>query len=211
MLIDTACSLALYCQRCGRIQLQDVPLFSGQKHFVMECGNCGHTLGEITMQPRKGLLLKTTCGVCDRENKKQFSWRQLRRLRFEKLYCQQDHFELGYIGQWQDIAEFLDFNAAEYDSLHPNDGDEFLERQQTLLEALNRVHDLAASGELIGPCGSHDILAGIRDEQIILECQACESYCILPARTSEDLQRLRPGRATEFVWKPCSLLDAREK
>lgn len=211
MLIDTACSLAFYCQRCGRIQLQDVPIFSGQKHFVMECGHCGHTMGEITFRPRTGLVLKTTCGVCKGENNQQFSWHQLRRLRFEKLYCQQDHFELGYIGQWQYIAEFLDFNAAEYDSLHPNDGDEFLERQQTLLEALNRVHELAASGELACPCGSQDISAGIQGEKIVLECQLCGSSCVLPARTAEDLQNLRPGRAAEFVWKPHSLLDVREK
>ena len=131
MLIDTACSLACYCQCCGRIQLQDVPLFSGQKHFVMECGNCGHTMGEITWKPRKGLLLKTVCGACRGENQQQFTWRQLRRLRFEKLYCEHDNFELGYIGQWQAIAEVLDCNDAEYDSLHPNDGDRFLERQQT--------------------------------------------------------------------------------
>lgn len=211
MLIDTACSLAFYCQRCGRIQLQDVPLFSGQKHFVMECGNCGHTMGEITWKPRKGLLLKTVCGACKGENHQQFTWRQLRRLRFEKLYCEHDHFELGYIGQWQDIAEFLDFNDAEYDSLHPNDGDRFLERQQTLLEALNRVHDLASSGELECPCGSSEISAAVRGEEIILECQSCGSYCILPAHNAENLQNLRPGMAAAFVWKPRSFLDVRGK
>ena len=79
MLIDTACSLAFYCQRCGRIQLQDVPLFSGQMHFVMECGNCGHEMGKITLRPRKGLELKTECGVCNGKNRQTISWRQLKR------------------------------------------------------------------------------------------------------------------------------------
>ena len=209
MLIDTACSLAFYCQRCGRIELHDVPLFSGQKHFTLECGSCGHTMGEISLKPRQGLILTTTCGVCGGKNQQQFTWRQLRHLRFEKLYCEHDHFELGYIGQWQDIAEFLDFNAAEYDSLHPNDGDEYLERQQTLLEALNRVHDLADSGELVCPCGSKDIVAGIRGEEIVLECESCGSYCVLPARTAKDLQSLRPGMAVKFVWKQRSFLDVR--
>lgn len=211
MLIDTVCSLALYCQHCGRIHLQDVPLFSGKKYIALHCDSCGHTMGEITMRPRRGLTLSTACGICGGENVHQLSWRQLRKLSFEKLYCAHDHFELGYIGRWQDIAEFIDFNAAEYDSLHPGDGDEFLERQQMLLEALNRVHDLADRGELDCSCGSTDIAAAIMGNAIILECQTCASYCVLPARTAEDLQQLRPGMAADFIWKPPCRLDVRGK
>ena len=170
MLIDTACSLAFYCQRCGRIQLRDVPLFNGQMQFVMECGNCGHEMGKITLRPRKGLELNMECGVCKGMNRQVFSWRQLRKLRFARLYCQHDNFELGYIGRWQDIAEFLDFNTAEYDALHPADGDGYIEHQQTLLEALNRIHDLAASGELECSCGweeEHGMEIDILDNTLV--------------------------------------------
>ena len=211
MLIDTVCSVALYCQHCGRIQLQDVPLFSGKRNVVIRCDSCAHIMGEITVRPRQGMVLRTACGVCGEENRRQLSWRQLRKLSFEKLYCAQDHFELGYIGQWQVIAEFLDFNAAEYDSLHPGDGDGFLERQQMLLVALNRVHDLAAHGELACACGSTDMAAAIMGDTIILECQTCGSYCILPARTADDLQQLCPGMAAKFDWKPPFRLDVRGK
>lgn len=207
MLIDTACSVAFYCQCCGRIHLFDVPLFSGKRHFTMECADCGHKMGEISMRPKKGLIIKTRCGVCGGENSKQFSYRQLKRINFEKLYCQHDNFELGYIGKWQNIAEFLDFNAAEYDALHPSDADGFLEHQQTLLEALNRVHDLARHGELICLCGSAEISAGIAKDEIILECAHCGSYCIVPARTKEDLERLLPGRALSLEWRPHTFLD----
>ncbi len=211
MLIDTACSLAFYCQRCGRIQLQDVPLFSGQKHFAMACGNCGHEMGMVTLRPRKGLLLDTDCGVCGGHNHQEFSWRQLRRLRFARLYCQHDNFELGYIGKWQNIAEFMDFNAAEYDALHPADGDCFIERQQTVLEGLNRVHDLALQGELECTCGSADIVAAVRGESIQLECRRCGSLCEVPVKTAQDLQALRLGSMADFSWKMPALLDVREK
>lgn len=201
MLIDTVCSVAFYCQRCGRINLQDIPLFSGATHYTMRCDSCNHEMGKISLKPRQGLTVKMACGVCGGKNSKRFSWRNLRKLRFEKIFCTHDHFEIGYIGRWQDIAEFLDFNAAEYDSLHPSDGDEFLERQQTLLEALNRVHDLAAGEELYCTCGSSNIVAAIMGDDIVLECQDCGSLCILPARTAKDLQQLLPGMAADFVWK----------
>lgn len=216
MVIDTACSVAFYCQCCGRIRLFDVPIFSGQRRFVMECANCGHKMGEITMRPKKGLVLKTKCGVCGGETQEQFSYRKLKRTRFEKLYCEHDNFELGYIGRWQDIAEFLDFNAAEYDALHPSDSEELL-GGQTLLEALNRVHDLVRTGELACPCNhsavpaAADLTAGIIGEKIILECRHCESYCVIPAHSKEDLERLLPGRGTNFIWRPHTFLDVWEK
>lgn len=212
MLIDTACSVALYCQRCGRIHLQDIPLFSGHGCVPLVCGSCGHTMGEAAFRPRRGLALNIRCGICGSGNRQQFSWNQLRHLSFEKLYCAEDHFELGYIGRWQDIAEFLDFNAAEYDALHPGDGEDFPERQQTMLEALNRVHDMADSGELACSCGSTRITASVIGEVILLECLACGSVCVLPARTSADLRCLRPGMAAAFIWKSQrSLLDVKEK
>lgn len=201
MLIDTACSVAFYCQRCGRIQLQDVPLFSGQMHFVMECGNCGHEMARVKLKPRKGLVIDTDCGICGGHNHHIYGWRQLRRLRFARLYCQHDNFELGYIGNWQNIAEFMDFNAAEYDALHPADGDGYLERQQTLLEALNRIHDLALRGELECSCGCADIAAAVHGESVLLECRHCGSFCEIPAKTAQDLRALKPGRAGDFVWK----------
>lgn len=223
MVIDTACSLAFYCQCCGRIRLFDVPIFSGQRRFVMECANCGHKMGEITMRPKKGLVLKTKCGVCGGETQEQFSYRRLKRTRFEKLYCEHDNFELGYIGRWQDIAEFLDFNDAEYDALHPEESDDLpVGSQQTLLEALNRVHDLVRSGELACPCdsggggapgsvGVADLVAGIVGDKIILKCQHCESYCIIPAHSKEDLEKLLPGHGANFVWRPHTFLDVWEK
>lgn len=201
MLIDTIGSLAMYCQRCGHIHIQDVPLFNGKGSCLVKCENCGRTIAELYIRPRRGLKIRVRCGACGEYSSLHFTWHQLRRLHFQKLYCEHDRFELGYIGRWQDIAEFMDFNAAEYDSLHPGDGADYLAEQQILLEALNRVHDMAAAGELICPCGSNDITARLCGRNIVLECRECARYCVLPARTADDLRRLRPGSAMDFNWQ----------
>ena len=173
MLIDTLCSVALYCQRCGKVQLLDVPFFSGKQQLKLRCGACGEQMGETILRPRHGLGLTIKCGVCGKSTYEQFSWHQLKKLRFEKIYCHHDHFELGYIGRWQDIAEFLDFNDAEYDSLHPGDGDRFLERQQILLEGLTRVHELAAHGDLSCPCGSQEVSVASSCNAMNVAAAAC--------------------------------------
>lgn len=204
MLLDNLCSVAIYCQRCGKVQLRDVPLFCGQRKLVLNCSACGAEMAEVKLRPRQGFILTTRCGACEKVTQVRYSWRQLKRMHFEKLYCQHDHFELGYIGRWQDIAEFLDFNEAEYDSLHPEGGDRFLERQQILLEGLTRIHELAAHGELSCPCGSQDVTAGIMGDSLFLACSSCGSTCAVPVETAEDLAALPQRLASS--WQCRSML-----
>ena len=199
MLVNTLCAVAFYCQRCGQIHIHDVPCFSGQQKFVLRCNNCSHEQAVLSVRPRKGVGIEIPCGVCGTRNTVAYPLRLLRQLRFEKIYCGQDKFELGYIGQWHAIAEFLDFNTAEYEALHPGDDDNFMGRQQILLEAVNRVHDLAADEEIVCPCGSHDFIADVAEDAILLECTRCGSYAVLPAGSAEDLRCIRPGIPVEFL------------
>ncbi len=205
MLLDTLCSIALYCQRCGQIHVQDVPYFSGQEELLLQCSNCSHEQAAVHLKPQKGLELRIPCGVCDTRNDFLYPLHQLRSLRFEKIYCREDSFELGYIGTWRALSEFLDFNEAEFDALHPGDGDNFMGRQQVFLEALNRVHDLVERGAVSCSCGSHDFTASIADDMIILECIHCGSYSLIPAAEAKDLKQLVPGmepvfRMPDLMW-----------
>ena len=199
MLVDTLASVAFYCQHCGQIETADVPVFTGAEGTPVVCSHCGAEKARLFVLPRRGLIIRTHCVVCDTESRARYSLRQLKTMRFEKIYCEKDHFELGYIGRWQDIAEFLDFNAAEYDALHPHDAYNFMEHQQILLEAFNRLHDLASEGELLCPCGGHEFTADIAEDTIQLECSRCGSTAVIPARTADDLQQLQPGYQAAFL------------
>ena len=199
MLIHTVCSVAFYCQRCGQIHIQDVPCFSGHQKFVLRCGNCSYEQARISVRPRKGIAIEISCGVCGTKNTVTYPLQILRRMQFEKIYCGQDQFELGYIGHWQAIAEFLDFNAAEYEALHPGDEDNFMGRQQILLEAVNRVHDMAEDGEIACPCGSREFMADVAEDSILLECVHCGSYAVFPAGSAEELRCIGPEFPFEFL------------
>lgn len=199
VLVDTLCSVAFYCQRCGQIEIIDVPVFSGHGDIVLTCNHCGAEKARMRLVPRKGLVIETSCVVCGQRNRVAYPLRQLRSLAMEKIYCEKDHFELGYIGKWQSLAEFLDFNAAEYDALHPHDAYNFMEHQQILLEAFNRVHELAEDGELFCPCGGHEFTADIAEDAIHLECTRCGSSAIIPAKTPDDLKQLQPGCEVPFL------------
>ena len=199
MLIETVCSIAFYCQRCGKIHVHDIPYFSGNRKLVLRCGSCAHEQAVLLRRSGDSLEISVDCVVCGTTTHSYYSFRKLRRMQLEKIYCGKDHFELGYIGRRKRIEEFLDFNEAEFKALHPGDGENFIEKQQILLEALNRVHDIAAQGAISCPCGSKDIFASIHGNSIVLECSHCGSYYVLPAENAADLTRLERGFAIDLM------------
>ncbi|MBQ7516408.1 MAG: hypothetical protein IJS96_09010 [Schwartzia sp.] len=193
MLIREACSVALYCQRCGKIHVQDIPCFSVSPQDVLRCDSCGHEQAILQRLPGGLFALTVGCVGCGTENRVIYSLKALRRLQLEKLYCRREHFELGYLGRRRRIEELLAFNQAEFEALHPNDGINFIEKQRVLLEALNRVHEMAALGAIACPCGNETISAYIRGNSIVLECGCCGSSYVLRAEEDGDLARLGRG------------------
>lgn len=198
MIIREACSAAFYCQRCGKIHMHDIPYFADDR-IVLHCDSCGH--GQMVCQRLDGnqISFSSSCVVCGEENRIVYPLRKLRHIQMEKVFCQRDHFELGYIGRRSRIEEFLSFNQAEFEALHPHDGKNFIEKQRILLEALNRVHELAACGSIVCPCGRGLISADIKGSSIHLECGACGSYYVLRAETEGDLAQIAKGMDISLI------------
>ena len=199
MLIGTVCSIAVYCQRCGKIHIYDIPYFFGTKRLALHCESCGYERAVLLRCAGNKLELSVECVVCGTVTHKLFEIKNLRRLKFEKLFCSNDNFELGYIGRRRKIEEMLAFNQAEFEALHPEDGKNFIEKQHILLEAVNRVHDMAAAGAVGCPCGSKEIAADIRGNSIILECCHCGRYYVLKVEDSGDLIELEKGQAIDLI------------
>ncbi len=193
MLIRNVCSLALYCQHCGSIHIHDVPYFSPTRGTTVRCESCGHDKAKISCLPRRRLAIEASCVVCGTNNRFVYALKDLRGIGMKKIYCEREHFELGYIGCRRRIEELMRFNQAEFEALHPHDGKNFIEKQRILLEALNRVHDMAQAGDIVCPCGSEELTADIQGSYIVLECEHCGSYSVLRAENAGDLEKLRFG------------------
>lgn len=193
------CSMAFYCQRCGKIHVHDVPYFLGVKRFSLRCAGCGHEQALLVRGDKGRFELHVPCVACGKEHVIACSLAQLRRMDLEKVYCSQDRFELGYIGKRRRIEELLAFNQAEFDRLHPADGANFIGKQQLLLEAVNRVHEFVAAGDVICPCGSHDFIAQVDGASVFLECKNCGSSAVIPAESAADLRRLLCGSSIRFL------------
>ena len=199
LLGGVVCSMAFYCRRCGKIHVHDVPYFLGVRRFSLRCAGCAHEQAVLVRGDRKRWEIHVPCVACGKEHVIRLSLAQLRRMELEKVYCSADCFELGYIGQRRRIEELLAFNQAEFERLHPADGANFIGKQQILLEAVNRVHEFVAAGDVVCPCGSHDFIAQVGGDSVFLECSHCGRSAVIPAESEADLRRLLCGSSIRFL------------
>lgn len=193
MLIAAACSLALYCPKCGDIHVYDIPLFPEHQQEALICQNCGQQQAELTWQCGHMLKITVPCIICDNQQEIIYSLSYLRHLNLERIYCTKDNFELGYLGERKRIEELLSFNAAEFLALYPEDSHPLLLKRKLLLAILNCVHDLAAEGEVACSCGKADLRVDVVGSRIVLYCSKCGSYNVLTAELPEQLAALQRG------------------
>lgn len=199
LLIKEVCSVAVYCQCCGKLHIHDIPYFIGSRKISLRC-SCGHEQAVLFGIDAQHIGLQISCVVCNLWHKAVFSLKKLRRLPLEKIYCRKDHFELGYIGRRSKIEAMLESSRHELDLWQKEVGVPYpIEQQQILLQALNRVHDLAARQGVFCRCGNREISVDIKESVIVLECGRCGSYHEIDARTDEDLQKLNHLEIIELL------------
>lgn len=190
MLIQAGWSVAVYCQRCGQIQVHDISYFErNNRNSALRCA-CGHHLAKLVRTTSNTFILQIHCVVCNSVHNASYKAKQLLKMKLEKIYCDHDRFELGYIGRRDKIEELLAFNKRGIEVLDTEHNAEQIEKQQVLLEVLNKVHDIAEQGELTCPCGSIAIFADIIDDDVVLECQHCGGYYVAPARCENDFKQI---------------------
>lgn len=191
-------SVALYCQRCGKIHIHDISYFAQRSSgFVLRCG-CNYPQATLVRTDRNFFEIHIPCVVCNSVHTARYKSRQLLKTKVEKIYCAKDRFELGYIGKRARIEEILAFNKRQFERVSGDGSEEQIEKQQILLEALNRIHDIAEEGGVNCACGQSEISADLLGNSIVLECCRCGGYCILPAKSEHDLRQLDETRCIEL-------------
>lgn len=190
MIVQTGFSVALYCQRCGKIHVHDVPYFIGNADKIKFYCKFKHEQATLIRTKSHFFRLQIPCVVCNSVHEAVFSLHQLMRMRVEKIYCANDFFELGYIGKRQAIKEILRFNRHSFERMDGENHGEKIEKQQILLEVINRIHDIAEVDGIICPCGSKAIAADILGSAVRLTCCHCGNYELLAAGSERDLAEL---------------------
>lgn len=197
VIIHAGWSIALYCQRCGKIQIHDLSYFAEKENVKTLRCSCNHPQATLMRTASNYIKLQMLCSSCNHLHETKYKMKNLFKVKLEKIYCSKDFFELGYIGRREAIESILMRTKREFERIISDE--ERIEKQQLLLEIINRIHDIAEQGGIICPCGSEAIDADLSKDSLVLECLHCGSYCTISAKDEEDLEKLQETECIELT------------
>ena len=190
MLIRAVTTIALYCPRCGKLNLHDISHFAvGHEPNDLVC-SCGYKQAAVMRAGAFQFELTIPCVMCQSTHHLFFDRRALRHIEVEKIYCPSENFELGFIGRHDAIEATRHLHKSEFCRLwQDGSSEEDIRSQQIVLEVLNKVHDIASEQHIYCMCGAHQMTADLLPEGVLLTCLSCGSYELIPA-TEAVLARL---------------------
>lgn len=204
MIINAVSTLALYCPRCGKIELHNVSRFAINNSACQLACSCGQSQGTISVAGRRQYLLDIPCVVCETNHLIFLDSNLFRQPKASRIYCDQANLELGFVGNPEAIAAMVNKHKQEVASLASElegqpDGSG-IENSQILLEILNKIHDIAEQGGVYCSCGnSTDVEVDVLVDAVELSCHQCEGRLLISAKDEQDLARLSAMGAIELV------------
>ncbi len=204
MLVNTVSTLALYCSRCGKVEMHDLSRFSLKSSVGREltCG-CGQRLATVSGVGHDQYFLDIPCVVCETSHIVCVDVKDFWQGRVNKIYCAAANLELGFSGSRKAIEQAIADQQREFDSMVRDMANEdYVDNSQVMFEVLNKVHDIAERGGVFCRCGGSIIEADVQPDAIELVCVHCNGRRLIAAKTEEDLLavkdlatiELSPGR-----------------
>lgn len=206
MVINTTSTLALYCSRCGKIQMHDVSRFDLKNALGREllC-NCGHHQATITGKGHGQYLLDIPCVICETNHIVCADVRDLHSDSVTKIYCTSANLELGFSGDRAAIEAAIAEQQKEFDSIAREvANDDYIENSQVMFEILNHIHDIAERGGVYCLCGGSVIEADVQPDHIELVCAKCGGSRPIAAKTEADLAQAKLLATIEISPGQCS-------
>ena len=203
MVISAVSTLALYCPRCGKIELHNVSRFAINNAECQLICSCGQVQGAISGAGRRQYLLDIPCVVCETNHLIFLDSNLFRQPKASKIYCDQANLELGFVGNPEAVAATIARHKQEVASLASemagqSDGAE-IENSQILLEILNKIHDIAEQGGVYCSCGNTDVEVDVLVDAVELSCPLCEGRMLISAKDEQDLARLSARGVIELA------------
>lgn len=204
MVINAVSTLALYCPRCGKIQMHDFSRFTFKnkvgKHLF--CG-CGQVQATITSATANQCILDIPCVICETNHVICLENRKFWQKGMTKIYCTQENFELGFVGNKEIITKTIyqykqEFENVLYD-LDAEEYGEYIENPQVMIEVLNRIHDIAEKGEVYCRCGSSKVEAELEPDCIQLACTHCGGHTTISAHKEQDVVYMESVERIEII------------
>ena len=185
-------TIAYKCFSCGTFDFTKVNLF---KLFLYEniksCCKCGNAILKIEKTNRNDFRLMVPCIGCGTEHQHLIARESLLCNNVTIFTCPTTGIKNCFIGKDDAVRKFIDRFEKELDGIIDGLGyDSYFENPQVMLDTLNKIHDIAETGNLRCGCGSDQIIVSMLQRGIALKCIKCYRDRFIPASTNNDLKKI---------------------
>ena len=192
MLIDMELTIAYKCFSCGTFDFTKVNLF---KLFLYEniksCCKCGNAVLKIEKTNRNDFRLLVPCIGCGAEHQHLIRRESLLSNKVIIYTCPITGIKNCFIGKDDSVRKYIDNFEKELDGIIDGLGyDSYFENPQVMLDTLNKIHDIAETGNLRCECGCDQIIVSMLQRGIALKCIKCHRDRFIPASTNNDLKKI---------------------
>jgi hypothetical protein len=191
MLLDTNSTIAYKCSCCGAFEFFEVSLFQlvRNKPGELRC-RCGETSIQLTRTGQDGVKLSVPCFGCGNDHVFVLKIREIIK-DITMLSCPVTGMQQCFIGSDEQVRHSVDCVQKEMDEMIDHLGYEsYFANSRVMLDAVNRVHDIAEKRRLMCECGNKDIEMFMLSDKIQLVCKKCLVVETIDAASNEDLKQL---------------------
>ncbi len=192
MLIDTGVTIAYKCYSCGTFEFFNTSIFMflHKKEHLLTC-RCNNSSIAIIGENPGEVKIRIPCIGCGSEHMFVLGRKDLLSKFVNVLYCPETGMPLCFIGNDEDVRKKIDNLERELDELINLFGyDNYFKNTQVMFDALNKIHDIAETGNLFCECGNKDIELIMLPDRIHLKCTKCKGSKIIKASSNNDLKEI---------------------
>lgn len=190
MLIDTVATIAYKCSVCGSFNFSSMSLFElrHQKKHILIC-DCRKSQAVVKVDKSDTLSVLTPCIGCGETHLYTADFKGIMTGDVNIFICPKTGIEHCFIGKDEALRKTIDRLEREQDNLIDTLGyDSYFKNTRVMLDSLNKIHDIAANGNLYCECGNKDIEVVLLSDRIYLKCRKCSGKRILSATSNKDLK-----------------------
>ena len=201
MIIDSNVKIAVTCEKCGRINVDQLNLFrlkqKKEKRLSCSCGSLNCIIYRVDIM---NIKLLVSCVDCGGDHIYKYSVKKL--LSGDKIICREMSTVISIIGDREDISTYI--KNAERDTLevlYDEKFELFFNNHNIVKKSLEKLQALKENNNISCDCGNEDIATEIYSDRIELRCTRCQSIKVIYAETLEDLKNF--NKRTSINMRKC--------
>jgi len=106
--LDTCLTFAVRCNNCGKIGFHSISAFELPLNTGMDfCCECGNVEMTVTLNDKKGIVVKIPCLACDIDHTYRYSLKNILSKRLTVVCCTETGLELCFLGNRKDVKDMV--------------------------------------------------------------------------------------------------------